>query len=239
MNKEKKIKLYLGVTYLLIIAIFLWFFFTNYTFTEISSYEFVKNNRDKIIELKNSNLYLVGIIFIILTIFWILLLGFASPVCLLAGFIFDKWLGTIIVAFGLSVGATLVYLIANFFFKKIIEEKFSKKFISLNQKFKKNQFLFFLIYRFVGGIPFFISNILPTLFNIKTKIFFLGSLIGMTPQLFVWVSLGSGLEKIVHSNSQPPSLMELFFSPEIYIPILAFLLLVALGALVKKLYYTK
>jgi len=76
-----------------------------------------------------------------------------------------------------------------------------------------------LIYRFVGGIPFFISNILPTIFNIKIKNFFFGSIIGMFPQIFIGVSLGSGLNEIIQKNSEAPSLMELLFSSEIYIPI--------------------
>ena len=67
---------------------------------------------------------------------------------------------------------------------------------------RRNEFLFFLIYRFVGGIPFFISNILPTLFNVRVKNFFFGSVIGMTPQLFVGVSLGAGLNKILEDNKK-------------------------------------
>ncbi len=239
MNNEQKIKLFLGAIYLLIISIFLWFFFSNFTIDEISSYQFIKYNRDKLIDFKNSNFLLVGFIFLISTIFWILLLGFASPVCLLGGFIFGKWFGTIIVALGLSIGATLVYIIANFFFKEFVEEKFSKKFNYLIEKFKKNEFIYFLIYRFIGGIPFFISNILPTLFNIKTNVFFLGSLLGMIPQLFVWVSLGSGLEKIINNNLEPPTLIQLIFSSEIIIPILGFLLLLILGIIVKNLYLKK
>ena len=42
-------------------------------------------------------------------------------------------------------------------------------FINLTEKFKQNEFTFFLIYRFIGGIPFFISNILPTIFNVKIR----------------------------------------------------------------------
>ena len=60
-------------------------------------------------------------------------------------------------------------MFANFFLKEFIEKKFSKRFGTLNEKFRKNEFLYFLIYRFVGGIPFAISNILPVIFNIRLK----------------------------------------------------------------------
>ena len=118
---------------------------------------------------------------------------------------------------GLSVGATLLYILANYFFKDLIKEKFAKKYYVLNEKFKKNEFLFFLIYRFIGGIPFALSNILPTIFNIKIKNFFLGSLIGMAPQLFIGASLGAGIEKIIETNQEVPSFFTLIsFKRNIY-----------------------
>ncbi|SVE32555.1 uncharacterized protein METZ01_LOCUS485409, partial [marine metagenome] len=136
-----------------------------------------------------------------------------------------------------SIGATLLYMFANYFLKDIVEKKFSKKFSSLNEKFKKNEFFFILIYRFIGGIPFFISNILPTLFNVKVKNFFFGSLIGMTPQLFIGVVLGSGIEKIINENKESPSFYELITSSEIYIPIFGFIFLLILGIIFKKFFY--
>ncbi len=237
MEKEKKIKIYLASTYLFIISVFLWLFFSNYSINEITTYEFIKNNRDILIEFKKTNFFLITLIFFISTIIWVLLLGFGTPVCLLAGFIFGKWFGTIIVALALSIGATLLYIFANYFLKEIIEKKFSKKFINLNEKFKKNEFIYFLIYRFVGGIPFFISNILPTLFNIKVRNFLFGSIFGMLPQLFVWVSLGSGLEKIINNNLNAPSLTELLFHKGIYFPIIGFLILLILGILLKNIFF--
>ena len=98
---------------------------------------------------------------------------------------------------------------------------------------------FFLIYRFIGGIPFFISNILPTIFNVKVRNFFLGSIIGMTPQLFVGASLGAGLSKILEENSEVPTILELIFTPDIYLPILGIIILVIIGFLLKKNFYTK
>jgi len=237
MLRNNKLKIILGTVYLVIILLFLWLFFSNFSLSEITSYEFIKNNSDYLIQIKNSNILLCSILFLIFTVFWVLLLGFGSPILLLGGFIFGKWLGSIITTFSLSVGATALYIFANFYFKDFVEQKFSKKFIFLNEKFKKNEFIFFLIYRFVGGIPFAISNILPTLFNIKIKNFFLGSLIGMFPQIFVWTSLGSGIEKIISKNLEPPSFTELILSKEIYLPVFGFIIIVVLGLVIKKIFY--
>jgi len=61
----------------------------------------------------------------------------------------------------------------------------------------------------------------------------------MTPQLFVGASLGAGLSKILEENSEVPSVLELIFSPDIYLPILGIIILVIIGFLLKKNFYTK
>ena len=237
MSKSSKLKIILGSLYLIIIFVVLWLFFSYFSISELTSYDLIKNNRNHLIEIKNSNILLSGILFFILTAIWTLLLGFASPILLLAGFIFGKWLGSLLAAFALSTGATLLYVFCNFYLKDFIKKKFLKKFIFLNEKFKKNEFNFFLIYRFVGGIPFAISNILPTLFDVKIKNFFFGSLLGMYPQIFVWTSLGSGIEKIIDQNLKLPTFIELIYSREIYLPILGFIIIMILGVVIKKFFY--
>ena len=237
MSKSSKLKIILGSLYLIIIVVVLWLFFSYFSISELTNYDLIKNNRNYLIEIKNSNILLSGILFFILTVIWVLLLGFASPILLLSGFIFGKWLGSLLAAFALSTGATLLFIFCNFYLKDFIKEKFLKKFIFLNEKFKKNEFNFFLIYRFVGGIPFAISNILPTLFNVKIKNFFFGSLLGMYPQIFVWTSLGSGVEKIIDQNLKQPSFIELIYSREIYLPILGFIIIIFLGVVIKNFFY--
>ena len=239
MNKEKKIKIFLGSAYILIVSIFLWIFFSKFSFQDFSSYELIRDNRDTLEQVKNSNIFISSILFLLGTIIWVLLLGFGSPVFLVGGFIFGKWLGTLIIVFGLSIGATFLYMFANYFLKDLIEEKFSSRFNNLTEKFKENEFTFFLIYRFIGGIPFFISNILPTIFNVKIRNFFLGSVIGMTPQLFVGASLGAGLNKILEENSEAPSLLQLLLTPDIYLPIIGIITLVLIGFLLRKKFYSK
>ena len=237
MNKIKNIKIVLGISYILVISIFLWFFFQNFSIQDFTSYELIKANRETLEAIKSNNIFLSSLLFFLGTIIWVLLLGFGSPIFLVGGFIFGKWLGTLLVVFGLSTGATLLYIIANFFFKDVIKEKFSNRFNNLTERFKKNEFVFFLIYRFVGGIPFFISNILPTLFNIKIKNFFFGSILGMTPQLFVGVSLGAGLSKILDENKEPPNFFGLISTPDIYLPIIGIIILVLIAIYLRKYFF--
>ena len=239
MEKSKKVKITLGLFYLIIISLFLYFLLSKFTFEELTSYEFIKNNRNYFFDLKQGNFFLLCSIFLIFTIFWVVMAGFGLPIALLAGFIFGKWFGTLILVIGLSIGATILYLIGNYFFKEMIKKFFLNKFKNLELKFKKSEFIYLLIYRLVGGIPFAISNILPCIFNVKTTNFFWATLFGITPALFLIVSIGSGLEKIINQNLVAPKITDLIYSPDIYIPLLGFLILLVTTVVLRKLFYKK
>ena len=94
-----------------------------------------------------------------------------------------------------------------------------------------------IIYRFVGGIPFQIANILPVLFNVSIRNYFFGTFVGMMPPIFILVTLGSGVEKIIKQNKTAPSIKELLFSSEIYIPILSFVFLILICLILKKIFF--
>ena len=238
MEKAKKIKIFIGLFYLVAICLFLYFFFSKFSLQDLTSYDFINKNRSYFFELKNSNLFLISITFLLLTILWVFpFLGFGSPVALLGGFIFGKWIGTLIVVLALSIGATFLYVFGNYFLKDLIREKFLNKFKSLEIKFKKSEFTFLLIYRFIGGIPWQLSCLIPTLFNVKIKNFFFATLIGIIPQIFLAVSIGSGLEKIIDQNSETPSITDIIFSADIYVPILAFFGLILITIILRKLFY--
>ena len=240
MEKAKKIKLFIGLSYLILVSLFLFLFFSKFSLQEITSYDFIRNNRSYFIELKNSNLLIIFIIFLILTILWVFpFLGFGSPIAIIGGFIFGKWIGTIVVVLGLSLGATILYMFGSYFLKDLIKEKFLNKFKNLEAKFKKSEFIYLLVYRFVGGIPWQLSCILPTIFNVRKINFFFATLIGIIPQIFLVVSVGSGLEKIIDQNSKVPKITDLIFSSDIYVPILAFFGLVFITIILRKLFYRK
>ena len=128
-------------------------------------------------------------------------------------------------------------MIGKYFFLDFIKKKFLIKFKNLEIKFKKSEFIYLLIYRFVGGIPFAISNVLPCIFNVKVSNFFWATLIGILPQLFLLVSIGSGFEKIVDENLETPKLLDIIYSPDIYIPLIAFIGLVLITLIARKIFY--
>ena len=237
MDNIKKIKISLGTAYIIILSVFLWVLFSNFSIKDFSSYEIIKSNTDILNNIKDNNLIFLSLGFFLFTVVWVLLLGFGSPILLIGGFIFGKWIGTVIVIFSLSIGCTLLYIFASYLFKNIIEKKFSPKFSYLINKFKKNEFLYFVIFRAIGGIPFFIQNLIPIIFNISLKNYFFGSLIGMTPQIFIGVSLGAGINKLIKSNSEVPSFFDMIFMPDIFIPVIGLILIFVIGFISRKKFF--
>jgi uncharacterized membrane protein YdjX (TVP38/TMEM64 family) len=234
MEKTKKIKIIIGLFYLTILFVFLLYLFKNFSIDELTSYRFIKENSEYFFNLRETNLILISLIFIIFTVFFIFMLGFGSPIALLGGFIFGKWFGTLIVVLSLTIGATLLYIFSNYFLKDLIKDKFLHKYYNLEAKFKKNELVYFILFRFIGLVPFQISNIIPVLFNVTTRNYFIGTLLGIMPAIFIMVSLGSGIDSIIKQNEVAPSFLTLISSPEIYNPILGFILIFFIVFLSKK-----
>jgi uncharacterized membrane protein YdjX (TVP38/TMEM64 family) len=237
MAKSKKIKLFIGLFYISAVGLFLYFIFTKFSFQEITSYEFIKNNRDYFYDLRQTNLFLLGVSFILFSILWVFAAGFGSPLALFAGFIFGKWFGLLFTVIGLSIGATLLYVFANYFLKEMIRDRFLNRFQKLEEKFQKSEFLYLLVYRFIGGIPFQIQNVLPCIFNVKVYNYFWSTFLGMIPSLFIINSIGSGLEEIIDQNINAPSVIDLITSPSIYMPLIAFFGLLIITIFFRKVFY--
>ena len=115
-------KLILGITYLIIISVGLYFLFSFVDIKDLTSYEFIKSNNDLISKYKNENFLFLTVIFFIFCFVWILLLGFAMPLLIFSGFVFGKWWGMLIVLTSTTLGATLLYIMAGFFFRDLIEQ---------------------------------------------------------------------------------------------------------------------
>ena len=234
------LKVTLGIFYLIALFVLLYFLFSIVDIRDFTSYEFIRSNSEIIEKYKNENFLFLTIIFFIFSIVWVLLLGFAGPLLLFAGFVFGKLWGIVISLASITLGATLLYLLAKLFFSEIIKEKLENKFKKFNEYFKKNELFYFMLYRFVGGggIPFGIQNVLPVLFNISNKNYFFGTLIGIGPPMFITVALGDGLENFI-DNNEKLNFFNLITQPDIYLPILGFVIIIILTIFLKKIFFNK
>ena len=234
------LKLILGITYLVIISFGLYFLFSVVDIKNLMSYDFIKLNKDIILKYKNENFLFLTIIFFIFSIVWVLLLGFAMPLLIFSGFVFGKWWGILIVLTSTTIGATLLYMLVGLFFREAIKEKLAPKFSKLKEFFIKNDILYFMSFRFIGGggSPYAVQNVLPILFDMSVKNYVIATFVGSMPSMFVTVALGSGIEKIIDQNVEL-SVLTVLFSPEIYIPIIAFFIILFIAFVIRKFYFKR
>ena len=232
------LKLVIGITYLAIISIGLYFLFSIVDIKDLMSYEFIRSNKDIILKYKNENFLFLTVIFFIFSVVWVLLLGFAMPLLIFSGFVFGKWWGILIALTSTTIGAALLYLLVGFFFRETIEQKLAPKFSKLKEFFIRNDILYFMSYRFIGGggTPYPIQNVLPILFNMSVKNYVIATFVGSMPSMFVTVALGSGIQNVIDQNATL-SIVTVLLSPEIYIPIIAFFIILIVAFLIKKLYF--
>ena len=236
--KSLNFKIYLGSAYLIILLTGIYFLFSNFDINDLTSYEFIKENKGSILKYKENNIFFLTIVFFIITV---LLNVFLCPILLptlVIGFIFGKWLGTLILIFGSTFGSVLLYILAKTFFSELIKKKFAKKISKFINFFKKNELVYFMCFRLIGGggTPFPIQNVLPVIFNMSVKNYIVATSLGIVPATFVIASLGSGIEGIIDQNAKL-SFASAFLSPEIYLPIIGFLVILIVAFVIKKYFF--
>jgi len=231
-------KLIIGAVYILIILTGLYFLFSAIDIKDLMSYEFIRENKDIILKYKNENFLLLTVFFFIFSIVWVLLLGFAMPLLIFSGFVFGKWWGIVIVLTGTTIGAVLLYILAGFFFREAIKNKLAPKFSRQREFFIKNDILYFTSFRFIGGggAPYAVQNVLPILFDMPVKNYLIATFIGSMPSMFVTVSLGTGIENVIDQN-ESLSIFTVLLSPEIYLPIVGFFIILIAAVAIKKHYF--
>jgi uncharacterized membrane protein YdjX (TVP38/TMEM64 family) len=234
MEKTKKIKIVIGLIYLVVLSVFLYFLFQNFNFEDIRSIKVIQSNKDQLNILKENNLILLIFIFFLLSALWTVFLGFGTPIALVGGFIFGKWIGTIVVTTALSIGALCLYSFAKYFLYDFLKENLFTKYKNLNLMFQKKQLLVMILFRFVGLVPFFLANLLPVIFNINAKNYLIGTFVGILPAIFIMVSLGSGFSDAIYSFDEFPSLLSLIALPEIYFPLIGFFFILVLSLVLKR-----
>ena len=235
---NKNLKITLGSVYVVILIAFLYFLFSKFEISRIDDFSYYKLIQANIEEFIGKNLALNLFLFFLFSSIWVILLGFGTPILLLSGILFGKWAGTLISTLSISIGALLLYIIANFFFKDLIKLMLKDKFEKYIERFKKNEFYYFLAFRLSGGlgIPFGLQNILPVIFNIKNINYFFASFLGFIPMFFIWNSIGSGINNFI-KGSNNFNFINLIINKEIYLPIIIFLVFVSVSLIIKKFFF--
>ena len=104
----------------------------------------------------------------------------------------------------------------------------------------KNNLFYYTSFRFIGGggAPYAVQNVLPILFDMPVKNYVIATFIGSLPSMFITVSLGSGIESVIDKNEEL-SFTTVLVSPEIYIPLIGFFIILILALMIKKKFFYK
>ena len=232
---SKSLKLFLGISYIIILFVFLYLIFSYVDVSRLDDFLYYKELQIDLEKTIGKNLYINLLAFFLFCVVSVSLLGFGSPLLLISGILFGKWIGTFISLLSISIGALILYSIASFFFKDLVYNLLEKRFSKYIYLFRKNEFNYFLAFRLAGGlgIPFGPQNVLPVIFNIKKSNYFFASFIGFIPMFFIWNTIGAGLNQYI-KQADNFSFISLLLNKEIYLPIIFFVIIMLISVIIKK-----
>ena len=120
----------------------------------------------------------------------------AAIMTLAAGASFGLVLGTVVVSFASTLGATLAMLAARYLLRDSIQERFGKRLIDINKGIEKEGAFYLFTLRLIPVVPFFALNLLMGLTRIRTWTYFWVSQLGMFAGTVVYVNAGTQIAKI-------------------------------------------
>ncbi|GAB4466655.1 MAG: bifunctional TVP38/TMEM64 family protein/FAD-dependent oxidoreductase [Burkholderiaceae bacterium] len=117
----------------------------------------------------------------------------AAIMTLAGGAIFGLAIGTLLVSFASSIGATLAFLASRFLLRDWVQGKFGDKLASINEGIRREGAFYLFALRLVPVFPFFVINLLMGLTPIRTRTFYWASQLGMLAGTIVYVYAGTQL----------------------------------------------
>jgi len=192
--KMKKVVLKVGF---IAVALGLLLFAKSQNLDQLLTIETLKSKKDLLELYFQANPWqTIGIYFLIYVLATGLSLPGATVLTLAGGMLFGFWIGTVIVSFASTVGATLAFLASRFLFKDFVERRFGDRLQSINAGVKKEGAFYLFTLRLVPVFPFFLINLVMGLTSIKTATYFFVSQLGMLAGTAVYVNAGTELAEI-------------------------------------------
>lgn len=120
----------------------------------------------------------------------------ATILTLAAGAIFGLGMGTVLVSFASTIGATLAFLASRFLLRDFVQRKFGERIATINRGIEKEGAFYLFTLRLVPVFPFFLINLVMGLTSFRPLAFFAVSQVGMLPGTAVYVNAGTQLAQI-------------------------------------------
>jgi len=161
------------------------------------SLEYIKTSQEKFHTLYLSHRFIVIAAYIgIYIAVTALSLPGAAVLTLAGGGLFGLILGTVVVSFASSIGATLACFVSRFLLREWVQNKFGEKLTTINDGIQKEGAFYLFSLRLVPIFPFFVINLLMGLTRMRLFTFYWVSQIGMLAGTLVYVNAGKELAKI-------------------------------------------
>lgn len=120
----------------------------------------------------------------------------AALLTLLGGALFGLVVGTIVVSFSSSIGATIAFLISRLLLRDWVQEKLGSHLKLFNEGIKKDGAFYLFTVRLIPAVPFFVINLVMGLTPMKLGSFFLVSQLGMLAGTIVFINAGTQLAQV-------------------------------------------
>jgi uncharacterized membrane protein YdjX (TVP38/TMEM64 family) len=143
----------------------------------------------------NPALYIAGFFLIYVAVTGLSIPG-AAIMTLIAGALFGLVLGTVIVSFASTIGATLAFLGSRYVLRDWVQSKFGERLKAIDDGLARDGAFYLFTLRLIPVFPFFVINLLMGLTRIRTGTFFWVSQIGMLAGTIVYVNAGTQISQI-------------------------------------------
>ena len=120
----------------------------------------------------------------------------AAIMTLAAGALFGLGVGTLLVSFASSIGATLAFLVSRYLLQETVQKRFGDRLKAFNEGIEKDGAFYLFTLRLVPVFPFFLINLLMGLTNIRAITFYWVSQVGMFVGTLVYVNAGTQLAQL-------------------------------------------
>ena len=141
-------------------------------------------------------LQVIGAYFAIYVAVTALSLPGAAIMTLLGGAIFGLVVGTVVVSFASTIGATLAMLVARYLLRDGVRARFGARLAEIDKGVQREGAFYLFTLRLVPIFPFFVINLLMGLTAMKARTFFGVSQLGMLAGTLVYVNAGTQLARI-------------------------------------------
>lgn len=120
----------------------------------------------------------------------------AAIMTLAAGAVFGLAVGTVLVSFASSLGATLAFLAARYLLRDGVRARFGARLAEIDKGVAKEGGFYLFTLRLVPLVPFFVINLLMGLTAMRAWTFYWVSQLGMLAGTIVYVNAGTQLARI-------------------------------------------